>query len=277
MAGIFQTSLPSSEPVALADALNFIKQPSGSGDSTLVQMMITAARQYLEDCTGLALAPRNFVQSLDSFPVYPYSREPYGQLYGVGALSLYFGYGPILPTPIPPYGMQTNGHLPFQITLLATPVTAIDHIEFVGQDGNVHTLKPGQDFVADLQSFPARVTPLPGSVWPQCTLVPNCVRIFFTAGYNQTATQTQSESDTANTGQGSDTPPTPSDQPGTVTVEVGIPQTLYLAILLMVSHWYANREIVTPGIATDIPHSVQAIIDTNKILDFSLGVQEVLG
>jgi hypothetical protein len=277
MAGIVQTSLPISEPVSLSDALNFLKQPTNSADSTLVTTLITAARQYVEDCTGLVLAPRNYVQSLDSFPAYPYSREPYGQMYGVGALSLYFGYGPILPTQMPPYGMQTSGRMPYQITLLAGPVTAIDHIEYVDATGNVQTLLPGQDFVADMQSSPARVTPLPGGVWPQCTLVPNCVRVFFTAGYNANPAATESESDTANTTESPDTPATPSQQPDSITVVVGIPQTLYVAILLLVAHWYANREVATPGVASDVPHGLQAIIDTNKILDFSLGAQEVLG
>jgi hypothetical protein len=275
--GLTQVSLPTSEPVALADALSFVKQPSNSSDSTLVSALITAARQYLEDCTGLILAPRNFVQSQQTFPVYPYSREPYGQLYGIGALSLYFGYGPILPTPIAPYGMPVNGNLPFQITLLAGPVTALDHIEYIGADGYPHMLLPGQDFIADLESSPARVTPLPGSVWPQCTLTPNCVQIFFTAGYNQTASTIETVSDTADTTQSGDTPPTPPDQQASFTFTTGIPQTLYVAILLLVAHWYANREIATPGDASNIPHSLQAIIDTNKVLDFGVGVAEVIG
>jgi hypothetical protein len=200
MAGIVQTTLPSSEPVALADAKNYCKIFTTT-DDTLVGSLITAARVYVENCTGLLLAPRNFVQSLDCFPFYPYSREPYGQLYGVGALSLYFGYGPILPTPIPPYGQNFNGHLPFEIVLLGNPVTAVDHIEYLDINGTPHMLLPGQDFIADMTSTPARILPMPGSQWPQCMMAANSVQIFFTCGYNQVASTIETVSDTDNTTQ----------------------------------------------------------------------------
>lgn len=275
MASLVQTSLPSSEPVALADMISALKQPSNTADSNYIQILITAARAYIEDATGLMLAPRTFVQSLDSFPFYPYSREPYGQLYGVGALALYFGYGPILPSSVPPYGMNQDGNLPFQIVLLGNPVTAVDHITYIGTDGNPHTLLPGQDFVADLASFPARVTPLPGSIWPQCTLGANTVQIFFTAGYNQTPTATETVTETAGTTEGGDTVPTPPDQQANALPAgaiVGIPMHLYVAITQLVAHWYNNREPVSQGMGANIPHSLQAIIDLNKVIDFSIGV-----
>jgi hypothetical protein len=275
MASIVQQSLPSSEPVALSDALNYCKI-FVTTDDTLVSALITAARQYVEDCTGLLLAPRNMVQSLDCFPYYPYSREPYGQLYGIGSLALYFGYGPILPTPIPPYGMNSNGHLPFEIPLLANPVTAVDHITYLDTTGTPQTLLPGQNFIADMTSFPARITPMPGSVWPQCTLSANCVQIFFTAGYNQNPATIETVSDTDDTTESGDTPPTPPDQQTSYTYVTGIPQTLYIAILQLVQHWYENRGTVAGGAAVQIPHGIQALIDTNKVLDFSVGISATL-
>jgi hypothetical protein len=271
MAGIVQTSLPTSEPVALADAANYCKV-FVSTDNTLLSALITAARQYVEDCTGLSLAPRNYCQSLDCFPFYPYSREPYGQLYGVGSLALYFGYGPIMPTPIPPYGMNQNGHLPYEIVLLGNPVTAVDHIEYLDATGTPQTLLPGKDFIVDLTSFPGRVLPLPGSIWPQCTMAANSVQIFFTAGYNQTASTIETVSDTDDTTEPNDTPPTPPDQQTSYTFVTGIPQTLYVVILMLVSHWYANREMVVAGNATQVPHGIQAIIDSAKVIDFTLGL-----
>ena len=274
MASLIQTSLPTSEPVATADMLNILKQPSGSADSSYVQTLLTAARVYIEDATGLMLAPRTYVQSLDCFPFYPYSREPYGQLYGVGALSLYFGYGPIMPTPIPPYGLNQDGHLPFEIILLGNPVTAIDHISYIGSDMQPHTLLPGQDFVADLASFPARVLPIPGSVWPQCTLGANSVQVFFTCGYNQTPTETETVTETAGTTEGNDNVPSPPDQQANALPAgaiIGIPMTLYVAITQLVAHWYFNREAVSQGMGSNIPHSLQAIIDLNKIIDFGIG------
>lgn len=275
MSGIYQAGLPTSEPVALVDAKNYCRV-FVTTDDTLIGSLITAARVYIEDCTGLSLAPRNFVQSLDCFPFYPYSREPYGQLYGVGALALYFGYGPIMPTPIPPYGTNQNGHLPFEIVLLGNPVTAVDHIEYLDATGTPHMLLPGQDFVADMTSFPARVLPMPGSVWPQCTMAANSVQIFFTAGYSQDPNTIETVSDTDNTTESGDTPPTPPDQQTSYTFASGLPQTLYVAMLMMVMHWYENRGAVAAGIVAEIPHGIQALIDTNKVMDFTLGISASL-
>ncbi len=275
MASLVQTTLPTSEPVALADALNFCKV-FVTTDNALVASLITAARVYIEDVTGLMLAPRTYCQSLDCFPYYPYSREPYGTLYGVGALSLYFGYGPILPTPIPPYGMNQNGHLPFEIVLLGNPVTAVDRITYIGQDGDPHTLLPGQDFVADMTSFPARVLPLPGSVWPQCTLGANCVQVFFTAGYDTNPTAIETVSDTAGTTESPDEVSSPPQQQASYTFVTGIPQTLYVAMLMLISHWYSNREPVVAGSVANVPHHIDQLIQTNRVLDFSLGVSASL-
>jgi hypothetical protein len=275
MAGIYQSSLPTSEPVALSDAKNYCKV-FGTTDDALIGALITAARQYAEDCTGLMLAPRSVVQSLDCFPYYPYSREPYGQLYGIGSLALYFGYAPIYSTPIPPYGQNFNGHLPFEIPLIGNPVTAVDHITYLDTTGTPQTLLPGRDFIVDMTSTPARITPMPGSVWPQSTMSANSVQIFFTAGYNQTASTIETVSDTDDTTEENDTPPTPPDQQTSYTFVTGIPQTLYVAILMLVMHWYENRGTVAGGSAVQIPHGIQALIDTNKVLDFSLGISETL-
>lgn len=279
MAGLVYQTLPDSEPVSLNTMRDFLRLPANNSspfvptpDDLTIGVLTTAAREYIEDCTGLMLAPRTVVQSLDSFPFYPYSREPYGTLYGVGALSLYFGYGPILPTPIPPYGMNQNGHLPFEIILLGNPVTAVDRIVYIGSDGESHTLLPGRDFVADMTSFPARVTPLPGAVWPQCTLGANNVQVFFSCGYDTDPTAVETVSDTADTTQSPDVVPDPPEQQASSTFVTGIPRKLITAILLLVSHWYFNRDAVVGGSATQVPHSLQAIIETNKVLDFTLGI-----
>jgi hypothetical protein len=103
---------------------NYLKINTTADDNLIQHILIPASTIYMENSTGLTLASREFVQSLDSFPFYPYSKEPYGTLYGIGALSLYFGYGPIQPTPFPPFGLNTGERLPFQIDLLASPCGA---------------------------------------------------------------------------------------------------------------------------------------------------------
>jgi hypothetical protein len=275
MSGIIQTTLPTSEPVNLSDAKTYCKVFTNT-DNALMLAMISAARHYAEDATGLMLAPRNFVQSLDGFPYYPYSREPYGQLYGVGSMALYFGYGPIMPSSVPPYGQNFNGHLPFEISLIGNPVTAVDHIEYLDMTGTPQTMLPGRDFIVDMTSTPARVLPLPGGVWPQCTLAANAVQIFFTAGYNSVSSTIETVSDTDDTTEEGDTPPTPSNQQTSYTFATGLPQNAYILILMLTMHFYENRGAVAGGSAIQIPHGVQAIIDSMKVLDFSLGLSESL-
>src|ERR1700730_4671161 len=131
MPGIARYSLNTTWPVSLDEMTNFLKLNTTADDNLIQQILIPAATVYVENNTGLTLASRDFVQFQDSFPFYPYSKEPYGTLYGIGALSLYFGYGPIMPTPFPPFGLDTGSRLPFQIDLLASPCTKVDHIAYV--------------------------------------------------------------------------------------------------------------------------------------------------
>src|ERR1035437_7636830 len=104
MPGICRFSLNTVWPVSLAEMTNFLKINTTADNALIEQIIIPAATVYFENNTGLVLASRDFIQFADSFPSYPYSKEPYGTLYGVGALSLYFGYGPIMPTSFSPFG-----------------------------------------------------------------------------------------------------------------------------------------------------------------------------
>lgn len=61
---------------------------------------------------------------------------------------------------------------------------------------------------------------------------------------------------------------TPGQQPDS-TVVLAIPQSVRTAILMLVAHWYANREPVTAGQAGSIPHSVENILNLNSVIDFA--------
>lgn len=272
MPGIVKFSLNTVWPVSLDEAKNYLKVNVTTDDDLLQKILIPAATIYVENNTGLILASRDFVQSLDSFPFYPYSKEPYGTLYGIGALSLYFGYGPILPTPFPPFGLNTGERLPFQIDLLASPVTKVTKITYVGSDGQPHDILPSQDFIADLMSTPGRVTPLPGSVWPQCTIGPNNVRIYLTAGLVN-ADRFASPPSIPTVDVTALSPPTPPDQIVEQEYVNAVPEDLKIAIMMMISHLYFNRDAVVSGNAVTIPHGIDNIIGLNKVYDFSLGLR----
>jgi len=272
MPGIVRFSQNTVWPVALDEMKNYLKVTNTADDDLINKILIPAATIYIEKNTGLTLASRDFVQFQDSFPFYPYSKEPYGTLYGIGALSLYFGYGPIMPTPFPPFGLNTGERLPFQIDLLASPCTNVDHIDYVGSDGQKHTIYPGKDFIVDLMSTIPRVMPLPGSVWPQCTIGGNNVQIFLTAGM-QNQDEFASPPVIAEVDVVAGSPPDPPDQILEQKYVNGVPEDLKIAIIMMVSHMYTNRDTVVEGRLVTLPHGLDQIIGLNKVYDHSLGLR----
>jgi hypothetical protein len=60
----------------------------------------------------------------------------------------------------------------------------------------------------------------------------------------------------------------PSDEITSYTGDIGIPEQFKIAIMILASHWYYNREPVTPGQAGTVPFSVEAIVQTNRVYDF---------
>ncbi len=185
MASIVETTTPATEPLDLATAKHFLRLPSDpTPDDDMIQnVIIPGARRQLESEIGVTLANRNFIQYEDGFPFFPYFQSPYAPLFGA-AFPFYFGYGPIASYPYPAIGgLQNQLVSPFEKRLLRSPVTAIDHIDYIGTDGKSHGLLPGKDFVADFASLPGRLTPQPGQRWPVGILGINTVSIFFSAGY----------------------------------------------------------------------------------------------
>jgi hypothetical protein len=273
MPGLVKFSANTVWPVALEEMRNYLKINTTADDTLIQHILIPASTIYMENNTGLTLASRQFVQSLDSFPFYPYSKEPYGTLYGIGAMSLYFGYGPIQPTPFPPFGLNTGERLPFQIDLLASPCTKVDHIDYVGGDGQKHTIYPGKDFIADLMSTIPRVMPLPGSVWPQCTIGANNVRIYFTAGMVNYDPFNSPPDDVPYVDDIVASPPDPPDQIIEQKYVNAVPQDLKIGIIMMCSHLYFNRDTVVSGNAVTMPHGLDNIIGLNKVYDFSIGLR----
>lgn len=103
------------------------------------------------------------------------------------------------------------------------PVQKVDSIEYVDPNGDTQTLA---DFQADIYSAPARVIPAYGAAWPATRAVPNAVTVTFTAGYSP------------------------------------LPKTLRQAMLLLVAHWYENREPVNIGnIVNELPFAVEALLN----------------
>ena len=187
MASILEVSQPTVDAVSVAEAIAFLRQPVTTPDSGLIQSIwIPAARRYIEQMTGLTLAKRNFVQYLERFPI-----------------TIWPFYFDQARAPIINRKDQ-------RVRLLRSPLASIQKLVYVGADGQLHGMLPGQDFCVDYAGRPPHITPLAGQNWPALLLgqfwpelyfpnefwAPsinglNRVQIFFTAGFTSLSTDTE--------------------------------------------------------------------------------------
>ena len=118
-----------------------------------------------------------------------------------------------------------------EILLGHGPVLSVSSVTFYDGNNSPETLDPAL-YVADLSGDFARVAPAPGCWWPVAAWRPDAVQVTYSAGYGATAG--------------------------------AVPATLQLAMLLLVAHWYENRE------------ATQAAISGNGPMPLPLGVESLL-
>lgn len=90
------------------------------------------------------------------------------------------------------------------------PITAINAIEYINQAGS-WTTWDSANYIADLVTYPCRITPAYGLIWPICRVQINAVKITFTCGYSSAA---------------------------------ATPAMARHAMRLLIGHWFENREAV---------------------------------
>jgi hypothetical protein len=177
MMNVKPQAAPIQYPISRTEAKLFCRIPSSNTvEDSLVDMLIAAAVDGVEQATGLALASRKYVGYIDGFPGFPYAAG-YAPLFGAtpffGMGAGYFPNGPI----------GDLGKFPFAVSIPIQPVTAVEKIVYLDVTGAETTLLPGRDFVVDLGNDRVRVGPLPSGSWPLQTVGLSSVRIYFTAGY----------------------------------------------------------------------------------------------
>ena len=277
---------PSVEPVSLAQAHSQLTlDPGFTDDDAMISGMITAARQYAEKYTYRAFFNQQWIRGLDHFP-YWYSAN--------GTVN------PANRNDWPYYAEFWN-----RITIdVPKPSTlSVDSITYIDQTGTVQTL-PVASYQVDLISKPARIVPASGNYWPTVlTYLPGSVKIAFTAGsfaqkftdalvVPSAAPYTVTLSQAANfasgpllftggltlvTAAGAPVPFTNSN--GVLTVAGSYqgqtltavyyggnaPYTVQQAILLLVSHWYNNRDASDVLNLKEIPFGVNVLLDCEKL------------
>lgn len=138
-----------------------------------------------------------------------------------------------------PTSMQPT---PTVITLPYSPVSALKRISYVDAAGVTQLLHDEigsptltGNVLLDSHSIPARIAPAAGGSWPATASQINAVTIRYTAGY----------------GANGDAVPAPIRQ----------------AILMLLAHWYENREAINIGnISTELPLAAQWLLEPYRLL-----------
>lgn len=117
------------------------------------------------------------------------------------------------------------------------PLQSVNSLKYFDTDGVEQTLTEGADFLVDAESEPGRITPAPDTGWPATQSRPNAVSVEFVAGFGDASK---------------------------------VPQGIKQAILLMVGHWYENREAVTMqgNNAGELPMAVDSLLMMHRIWRF---------
>src|SRR5690606_2363792 len=117
------------------------------------------------------------------------------------------------------------------------PLQSVNSLKYFDTDGVEQTLNEGTDYLVDNESEPGRITPAPDTGWPAAQNRPNAVSVEFVAGFGDASK---------------------------------VPQGIKQAILLMVGHWYENREAVTMqgNNAGELPMAVDSLLMMHRIWRF---------
>jgi hypothetical protein len=159
---------PQTEPVTLADAKLYLRvDSSNTVDDALIASLITAARRFAEIYTRRRFLYQTVRLEMDYFPgsINPQlggSHYAAAMLSGANAVLAGIRYAIVLPYP---------------------PVHHIAAFKYFDQNATVTDVTPTTQYVADLDSQPARLMPPFGRFWPVAQVIGNAVRVDFITGY----------------------------------------------------------------------------------------------
>ena len=158
---------PAIEPVTWTEARDFLKL-SGTSEQTLVELMIAAARQAVEELTGRALMSQQWELRLDAWPVEARPAAKAGSRESGGCQII-------------PIGGQVV------VTLPRMPVISVDSVQVVNSVGAFVTVA-SSDYVVDVSHSGGRLAAQAGVRLPEPARGIDGIRIRFTAGYGSART-----------------------------------------------------------------------------------------
>jgi hypothetical protein len=269
---------PTQEPVPLPWMKNYLRlDTTFAQDDGLIGALITAAREWAENFCERAFVFQTKRLLMDFFPGYvdfklAGQRVSSPFVSGSNAILVGIRYAIAIPWP---------------------QVRSVEVFQYLDQNGDEQEMEENVDFVQDLDSQPARLMPPFGSMWPVARVVANAVQVDYVTGYwgsIQVTTTADSavlsspftflprdvgatisipgaalagSSQALNTTiasvneAGVATMATPAAVAVTKQIDFGVlPRSVVQAIMLLVSHWYENRD---PD-EEDIPFAVKALL-----------------
>jgi uncharacterized phiE125 gp8 family phage protein len=140
---------PAVEPVTLTEAKAQCRV-DGTEEDSHIQMLVAAARRYVEKGQAVSLIDTRWAMRLDGFPD-----------------RIELPLGNFSPT--------------------ASRGQAI--IQYITADGSTAELKSGEDFSLEKFRRPAVLSPLPSASWPTCKQQDGAVCVSWWAGYGEDATK----------------------------------------------------------------------------------------
>jgi hypothetical protein len=273
-----ETSTPAAEPVTLLTAKQHLRVDFGE-DDFYISALITAARQYVEKFTNRAIFNRSMILTLDYFPWPGWGGTTNTTAYDGFMVWYYRGLAIRLPKPA---------------------TFSVESVTYLSNDGvTVLTIDPS-NYVVDLTSEPARISPVPGFTWPyQQNYLPGQVKVSFTAGsYELAATETIIVPATApydvtlpqaanlitlsSVTDANNDPVTYVNSVGTLAFDASYagqtltvdytysvcPQTIVAAILLIVGHLYEHRSENSEIALKTLPLGIEYLLAGERIESF---------
>ena len=145
---------PAGEPISLAEAKLHLRVDFDDDDS-LIQVLISAARQAAETLTNRQLMAARWRMVLDSFPGPSLMGVPAGQTFTLP------GHAVLLPK---------------------SPVASVVEIRYLDMAG-IWQVMPAANYTVDNACEPGRITPVFGQIWPIALPQIGAVSVIFDAGY----------------------------------------------------------------------------------------------
>ena len=162
-----RTTDPAVEPVTVAEMDQFLRGDNviESVDGSLIEGLIVAAREYVEEFTRRALITQTWTMYMDRWPQ---TQDPLGWWDGVREGSISSGDARSLTLPI-------------------GPLQSVTSVKTFDQD-NSEALFDDANYFLNTTATPGEVILNTGVVWPPFTRTRNGIEVVYVAGYGDAAT-----------------------------------------------------------------------------------------